>query len=269
MSDSIDYIQANRLAWEQTARLHRESARWRELTAGFATPGYSCLDDTLTALLQRIGVVDRDVAQLGCNNGRELLSVKNMGAARCVGFDQSRAFLDQADELAAIAGRTVEFVAGDVHATCEPYARRFDVVLITVGVFGWMPDLAAFLRVTARLLRPGGTLVVYEEHPVMNMFEPAAADPFKPANSYFRAAPIAETTAIVYDGKTAPEVAAHYWFVHPMGAVLTGLVEAGLALESLQEYPHNISSAEFDIYTRSEGAQLPVSYTLTARRPEA
>ena len=269
MSESIDYIAANRRAWNEAAQLHRESANWHALTAGFATPGYSCLDDTLTALLRRVGVVGRDVAQVACNNGRELLSVSNMGAAGCVGFDQSRAFLDQARELAAIAGQAVEFVEGDVHKTCERYECRFDVVLITVGVFGWMPDLAAFLRATARLLRPGGTLVVYEEHPVMNMFEPAGADPFTLAHSYFRAAPFVETTAIVYDGSAAPEATAHYWFVHPLGSVSTGLVEAGLALQSLQEYAHNISSAEFDIYTRTEGAQLPVSYTLTARRPEA
>ncbi len=269
MSDSIDYIRANRRAWNEAAQLHRESARWRALAAGFASPGYSCLDGTLTALLQRVGVVERDVAQPACNNGRELLSVRNMGAARCVGFDQSPAFLAQARELAAIAGQAVEFVEGDVHANCAGYEGRFDVVLITVGVFGWMPDLAAFMRVTARLLRPGGTLVVYEEHPVMNMFEPAAADPFKLVHSYFRAAPFAESKAIVYDGATAADGTPYYWFVHPLGAVVTGLVEAGLALQSLREYPHNISAAEFDVYTRSAGVQLPVSYTLTARRPEA
>jgi SAM-dependent methyltransferase len=266
MSDPIDYIAANRQAWDETARLHRESPVWSDLTAGFAVPGYACLDETLTALLQGLNVVGRDVAQLACNNGRELLSVKNMGAARCVGFDQSRAFLEQARELAAIAGQPVEFIDADVHKLSEGFDGQFDVVLITIGVFGWMPDLATFLRVPARLLRPDGILVVYEEHPVMNMFEPAAEDPFKPVQSYFRAEPFVETQGIVYDGTTAPEVTAHYWFVHPLGSVVTSLVQAGLAVESLREYPHNISSAEFDIYTRTEGVQLPVSYTLTARR---
>jgi hypothetical protein len=42
-------------------------------------------------------------------------------------------------------------------------------------------------------------------------------------------------------------------------------LERGLTLEHFREYPHNISSAEFDIYNGQE-AQLPVSYLLVARK---
>ena len=263
--DRDSYTAANRAAWNQSAALHREGAEWRRLAEGFATPGFSCLDTVEMALFAELGVAGKDVAQLCCNNARELLSMKNLGAARCVGFDQSGAFLAQGHELAATAGQELELVEGDVYAIPACYDGAFDIVLITIGVFGWMPDLPAFLAIPARLLKPGGLLVVHEEHPVMNLFEPGAERPFEPVSSYFRREPFVEDQAIVYHGEEAPEVAAHYWFVHPLSAVLTGVLENGLAIEAFREYPDNISSVEFDIYQR-EGAELPMSYLLVARK---
>lgn len=49
--------------------------------------GYSSLDTIETYHLEKINLVDKAVAQLCCNNGRELLSIKNKGAGYCVGFD--------------------------------------------------------------------------------------------------------------------------------------------------------------------------------------
>ncbi len=40
-----------------------------------------------------------------------------------------------------------------------------------------MPDLARFFRVVAGLLRPGGQLVIYETHPVLEMFDPEVETP--------------------------------------------------------------------------------------------
>jgi hypothetical protein len=138
-------------------------------------------------------------------------------------------------------------------------------VLVTIGVFGWMPDLGAFLAVAARLLRPGGRLYVNEEHPVMNMFDPRAARPFEPVNSYFRREPFVESNAIVYDGAAAGAVTPHYWFCHTLGDVFTACLDNGLAIERFREYPNNISSVEFDVYEQ-RAASIPMSYVLVARR---
>ena len=99
-----DITSANREAWEEAAPLHRAQNMERQLAA-FREPGYSCLDEIETARLRALPVAGKDVAQLCCNNGRELLSVKNLGAGRCVGFDGAEGFLGQARELAARARR--------------------------------------------------------------------------------------------------------------------------------------------------------------------
>jgi len=263
--DRDDYTAANRAAWEASAPYHEEGAEFAALLAGFAKPGFSCLDAVLTECLEALGVAGKDVAQICCNNGREILSVKNLGGARCVGFDQSAAFLAQARRLAEVGRIACDFVEGDAYKIPATYDEAFDIVLITIGVFGWMPELGAFFDVVARLLKPGGALLVYEEHPIMNMFEPGAADPHKPVNSYFKAEPFEDTGAIVYDGTQDLPGETQYWFVHKLSDIMTASLERGLAIEHVREYPHNINSDEFEIYDGQE-AQLPLSYTLVARK---
>ena len=45
-------------------------------------------------------------------------------------------------------------------------AGDFDLVYTTLGVLCWLPDVGAWARVAARLLRPGGRLVLRDDHPV-------------------------------------------------------------------------------------------------------
>ncbi len=87
-----EIVAANRAGWNEAAPLHAKQ-NLDDLLAAFKTTGYSCFDEIETRYLNKIGVAGRDVAQLCCNNGQELISVKNIGAARCVGFDLSDEFI--------------------------------------------------------------------------------------------------------------------------------------------------------------------------------
>jgi ubiquinone/menaquinone biosynthesis C-methylase UbiE len=256
---------ANQAAWDASAPYHRQSERFEELRKGFAAGAYSCLDDVATGLLTGIGVAGKDVAQLCCNNGRELLSVKNLGAASCTGFDLSAPFLEQGRELAAAGRIDCRFVHTDANVIGSAFDRAFDLVFVTIGVLGWMPDLSSFLGVATRLLRPGGVLFIYEQHPVMTMFEVRDPDPYRMVNSYFRKEPFVETGAIVYDGTAGLEGSVQYWFPRTMADIITACLGQGLTVEHFREYAHNISSDEWDVYN-DRPAQLPQSYTLIARK---
>lgn len=264
MSDA-EAIAANRAAWDLSARHHRGNADWQRLVAGFADPGFSCFDATATEALEAIGLAGRSCVQIGCNNGRECLSLKALGAGRVLGIDQSVAFLDQARELADVAGREVEFLCADIHALPDGLGR-FDLALITIGVLNWMPDLSKFFNVVAGLIAPGGVLVIYETHPFLEMFDPEAADPFSPTISYFPDGPDVAAETIVYDG-SAPEGEAQvsYWFAHRMGQVISAVAGAGLRIERLQEHPHCNREVAYEQY-ENRAAQLPLCYVLTARK---
>ncbi|HET8728623.1 MAG TPA: class I SAM-dependent methyltransferase [Alphaproteobacteria bacterium] len=264
MTTRNDFVEANRQCWDEAAEFHRRHPQYAALLRGFRNPGFSCLDETATTWLTRVGIEGRDVAQLCCNNGRELLSVRNMGAGRCVGFDQSAAFLSQARELAAVGGIDCTFVETDVHAIGPEFDAAFDIVVVTIGVFGWMPDLDAFLAVVSRLLRPGGRFFVYEEHPILNMVDlDIHSSPATLRFSYFKGEPFVDTDGLDYwSGRPYPSKPC-YWFPHPLGKIVTGCVEKGLAIERLEEFSHNISEKSF---LEKQDAQLPLSYLLIARK---
>ncbi len=265
--DQRDIIEANRDAWNASAPHHQKSERYQRLLKGFATPGFSCLDDLLEERFRALSVKGKDVAHLCCNNGCEILSVKNLGARSVVGFDQAGEFLKQGEAFSASGGIDTRFVETSIYDIDKSFDNAFDIILITIGALGWMPDLQGFFDVIVRLLRSGGALCIHEQHPIMNMMEPfeQPADPTRLIHSYFKPDPFEDEGPIVYDGQTAAGDQKHYWFVHTLGDLLSACLDHGLKIEHYKEYPHNISSTDFDIFD-DQPAQLPQCYMLVAHK---
>ncbi len=259
-----DYIEANRQAWDEAAAVHARS-QWEELERRFRDAGYSCLDDIATSELRKIGIAGKAVAQLCCNNGRELLSIRNLGAGRCVGFDLSEEFIGQGQRLAQIGGLDCRFVAGSVYDIPPEHDGQFDVVVVTIGALGWLPDLAAFLAVVARLLKPGGMLFIYEQHPIMDMFEPfEAEDPLRLRYSYFREEPYRDEDGLDYWTGTRYASKPMYWFHHKLSDIIGGCIAGGFEIMSFEEYGHAMH-AGFAAVER-QPVRPPLGYTLTARK---
>ncbi|EZP26555.1 class I SAM-dependent methyltransferase [Pseudomonas sp. RIT288] len=258
-------IDSNRQAWNDSARHHRESAEWQALLNEVSQADFTCLDDTLRGLLEQVGVDGKALIQLGCNNGRESLSLFALGARSVVGVDQSEAFLEQARELNQRSPYNAEFIESDIHHLPAALHSRFDVALITIGVLNWMPDIGEFFRHVALTLKPGGILVIYETHPFLEMVDPDAEDPYRLASSYFRAEPFVQEEPIVYVGKVEQQAAKSYWFVHTLGAIFSGAIAAGLNIAHFREYAHSNREEVYDQYLNRE-AQMPLCFTLVARK---
>ena len=102
-----------------------------------------------------------DVLDLACGSSHQALAWAERGA-RVQGLDFDHALLvagrDQVPEEAAGKPR-VHLVCGD--ATCQPYAdASFDLVFNN-SLLEHVEDWRSVLRESARVLRPGGVLVVY------------------------------------------------------------------------------------------------------------
>lgn len=258
------FTTANRLAWEEAAPIHRKHNQ-TQLIESFSKPGFVELDEVEIKCLNELGIAGKDVAQLCCNNGRELLSVKNMGAARCVGFEGAQGFVDQGRELAEAGGLDVEFVCTDIYDIDDEFAARFDVVTITIGVLSWMPDLNGFFTVAASLIKQGGALFIYEQHPIIEMIEPAEASASIVWElSYFNKEPYVETTGLDYfDGvkyKAKPTTS----FSHTMAEIIMAGIGNGLEVEHFEEFPHHISNTWWNV--EESGIGLPMCYTLILRK---
>ncbi|MCV4285672.1 class I SAM-dependent methyltransferase [Pseudomonas capsici] len=263
-----DVIARNREAWNASADHHRRSAAWKHLIEQVTRHDFSCLDSTLTVTLEQVSLSQKEVVQLGCNNGREALSMFALGAAHVVGVDQSNEFLKQAMELASLSPHTPEFIEADIHNLPKNLYGRFDVALITIGVLNWMPDMTLFFSHVARVLKPGGVLVIYETHPFLEMLDPESVDPWRIENSYFQTEPVMETTELVYEGKGEDNGYPSFWHVHSLGDVLTGIARADLKLCHFAEYPHSNREDTYDVY-ESDGIQIPMCFTLVAELAQA
>ncbi|MDJ0971360.1 MAG: methyltransferase domain-containing protein [Kiloniellales bacterium] len=261
---SKDYVAANRAAWDEVAPIHARHNQDHQLAA-FRRPGYSCLEPVETELLRAIGIEGKDVAQLCCNNGREILSVKNLGAGRCVGFDFSARFLEQAQALAAAAGIACDFVETEVTEVAPDYDGAFDLVLITIGVLNWMPDLEAFFAVPARLLRPGGLVLLHEQHPALNMFEPGdPVDPPRLRYSYFDQGVHEDQDGLDYYGGGDYGARPNYWFPHKLSDILSAALGRGFELTQFEERPEDISNTFPEL---GEAAlRPPMSFTMLLRK---
>ncbi|WP_407572639.1 class I SAM-dependent methyltransferase [Deinococcus altitudinis] len=264
-----EYTEANRLAWNEAARVHA-AQNFAHLLEKFSVPGSSVLHKPHE--LERLGPLafhGQAVAQVCCNNGRELISIRNLGAGRCVGFDISDEFIVQARELNAAAHQDCEFVRSDAYAIPEKYRGNFGLVYLTVGALGWMPDLPSFIQVLVGLLQPGGALLIYEMHPFLDMLDPInQADPANPLelrHSYFKPDPFVDTGGLDYYSHQEYKSRPQYWFHHKLSDILGAVLGAGLVLKAFDEYPHDISAVFEHLETLP--VKGPMCYILEAHLP--
>ena len=239
-----EYTDANRVAWDEAAAKHAAHNN-AELFAAVKDPGYVSFEGEILHTLQQVGVDSRHVIQLGCNNGRETLSLRNLGAARCVGVDASAEFLAQGREIIRIAGAKaqVELVEADIYDLPQKYEAEFDLVLVTIGVISWMPDLKAFFEVARGLLKPGGQLVMEEMHPVLFMYEEDPDNGIStPRYSYFSGEVWEETTGLDYYSHDTYESAPNYSFMHRLDEILMAAISCGLQLSRFVELDYDISN---------------------------
>jgi len=266
--DAEDYINANRKAWNEAAAVHSR-ARGREFLDKIKAPGYSALDGTVTGKLRQIGFEGKAIVQPCCNNGRECISLRNMGSGPVTGFDISDEAIAEACEFNKIAGSDCEFVRSDVMDIGKQYFGKFDIVFITIGALTWLPDLPKFFKIVSSLLKPDGHLLIYEMHPFLYTIpcldEPNfdADNPYKIAYSYFKTDAWVTDNGLDYVGRSKYQSSPAYSFTQKMSDIINAVVKNGLMIEELNEYAHDIS----EIYPFLEKEQkLPLSFILIGKK---
>jgi ubiquinone/menaquinone biosynthesis C-methylase UbiE len=133
-------------------------AAWRTSSLGEIT------EELEHRLLFRLAgpLAGRFVLDVGCGDGTLAGAFAASGAARVIGCDADARMIARANQSHASSGPAClvapAFLVAD--ATRLPFAdASFDIVSI-VTVLAFIPDAGAALREIARVLRPGGTLVL-------------------------------------------------------------------------------------------------------------
>jgi hypothetical protein len=120
----------------------------------------------------------------------------------------------------------------------------------------WLPDLAAWARDVARLVRPGGRLFVYEAHPAVALWTWDEDEPrIRPDRSYFGRS---------FTNDTFPARGAVEW-QWTLGDLVTALASAGFTITHLAEHPDPFWRPG-DVRAAAWTGRLPNAFSLLADR---
>src|SRR5580658_1212209 len=222
-------VNADNLAhWNEVTPHHVVSPMYR--TEDFRS-GEIVLDPVVRG---QIGdVAGRRLLHLQCHFGLDTLSLARMGA-KVTGLDFSDAAITQARALAAEAGIDAEFICSDVLA--PPALADFDIVFASWGAIFWIGDLAAWMRVAAGALKPGGRLFLCEGHPAMLMLD-ENAPPGAPTAvrwSWDSTEPITDMGDLDYTGAKVAANRTH-GYLHGLARILNAAMAAGLTIRGYSE----------------------------------
>lgn len=247
--------------WNATADIHARAAL-PKLMERVARPGFSTFDFMEKRIFALLGLSGKDVAQPSCNNGREFISCKKAGAARCVGFDISEKFIAQGQELAQAGGVEVDFVRTNVYDIPHDYDASFDIVYVTIGTARLAAGPARVHGRRGTASAPRRAFFLYEMHPMLDMFDSETGLEIK--HSYFRTEPYVVDAAPDYLDKSTVVEGTSYWFHHKLSDIIGGALAAGLELRLFEEYDHDQSEvyAAFEHYEKKP----PLSYALLAQK---
>ncbi|HEX8672659.1 MAG TPA: class I SAM-dependent methyltransferase [Longimicrobium sp.] len=245
-----DLHEQNRLAWNAATVAH--NSHKGDQAAFFRAGGDTLFPEELELLGDVEGL---ELLHLQCNAGQDTLSLARRGA-RATGVDISDEAIRFARELSAGSGIAAEFERADVYDWLREAAeagRSFDRVFSSYGAVGWLSDLEAWGRGIAGVLRPGGRFVLVEFHPAtMTLGEDLR--PRHPYRSY--GTPIHEPDGIgdyvagsgegLLHGAQGEPGVQDFRNPHPtwefawgISDVVTAMLDAGLTLEALREWPYS------------------------------
>lgn len=264
-----EYTRANRAAWNQVAPRHAEQNN-AALFEAFKNPAHVSFDKDLLEALLEVGVEGKKCIQLCCNNGRETLSLHNLGAAHCIGVDGAEAFVEHGRQLIEVAGAAerVEMLHSDVYELPGSLDGAFDIVLTTAGVLSWLPDLDGFFDIVQRLLKPGGRLVMEEMHPVLFMYEPNPETGVSAIEyPYFNTEVWEETDGLDYYGDGQFETSPHFSFMHRLDQIFMAATGSGLNLRFFKELDYDISAFCADL--EDSPAVPPLGFILVMQKAAA
>jgi SAM-dependent methyltransferase len=267
-----EYLRANQRRWDQLTLEHKESEF-------YDLEGFKQGKDRLHSIeLTELGdVAGRTLLHLQCHFGMDTLAWARRGAT-ATGVDFSPEAISLARSLSDELGIPARFICSDIYDLPGILNEEFDIVFTSYGVLHGLPDLGRWGQTIANFLKPDGIFYIVEDHPFFRVFRAKPEGEFKAERSYFYKQ---EPQKIIGTGSYATgdqgPTREYYIWDHSLGEVINSLIDAGLKIEFLHEFPF-AARAKFPFMELGEDGwwrlpldqhgTIPFLFSLRARKPE-
>jgi SAM-dependent methyltransferase len=266
-----EYLQANQKHWDRLTAGHEQSEF-------YDLAGFKAGQDRLRSIeLEELGdVAGKSLLHLQCHFGMDTLAWARRGAL-VTGVDFSQKAIALAQSLSQELAIPARFYCSDIYDLPGVLSEQFDIVFTSYGVLHGLPDLGRWGEVIAGHLKPGGIFYIVEDHPFFRVFRAKPEGQFRAERSYFFSE---EPQRIEARGSYAAaeqgEDNTYYVWDHSLGEVIDSLVNAGLRIEFLHEFPF-AARAKFPFMEQGEDGwwrlpphqhgTIPFLFSLQARKP--
>jgi SAM-dependent methyltransferase len=222
-------------------------------------------------------VSGKSLLHLQCHFGMDTLAWARRGAI-VTGMDFSPTAIELAESLSRELAVPASFVCSDIYDLPGKLSGEFDIVFTSYGVLHGLPDIARWGQVAGHFVKPGGIVYIVEDHPMFRTFRAKPDGTFQAERKYFHSDTpqrIEGTGSYATDGTGTAGVS--YIWDFSMGDVINALIQAGLRIEFLHEFPF-AARAKFPFMVQGEDGwwrlpddrhgTIPFLFSLQARKPE-
>jgi len=228
------YLRINKELWDKLAKIHHDSEFYD--VEGFLR-GKQTLDPIELEELPDIS--GKTLLHLMCHFGMDTLSLARLGA-QVTGVDFSSEAIDLARSLAETMGIDATFVCSNVYDAPNQLKKKFDIVFTSGGVLTWLPDLGKWAKVISSLLKRGGFFYIREFHPFASIFDDENNIGLSVKYPYFQGeSPLMfESEGSYASGNVKTGLMKAYEWNHPISRIINVLIEEGLRIKYLHEFPY-------------------------------
>ncbi|BDI32378.1 methyltransferase [Capsulimonas corticalis] len=247
--------------WDEIADTYSHGEGCEAEVIEFLRSGGNYLLESEQQLLGDLAPWCRRAIHLQCSGGLDALSLLRQGAAEVVGVDISEGLLASARRKAAAIDAPAAWYCSDLLQTPTVLNGTADLVYTGKGALCWMMDLAAWADVVARVLAPGGRVFILEGHPLDWIWDKNAPGYLldQEHGNYFST----ELRERLFSRVTQATPRYRQW---TLGEVVNSVINAGLVLDQLHEYPEPFWD-QFPHIPHDTLRRLPHTFALLAHKP--
>jgi SAM-dependent methyltransferase len=272
MENYNEYFSANKDLWNKRTTIHKDSSFYN-------LSGFKAGENVLTPIeLNDLGdVKGKKMLHLQCHFGMDSLDWARRGAD-VTGVDLSDVAISEAkklnDDPSINSGQlNAKFICCNVYDLKAHLDEKFDIVFTSYGTIGWLPDLDKWAAIISHYLKPGGIFYIAEFHPVVWMFD----DDFTHIKYYYdnREVIVTENQGTYTDNETKSDIKVkEYGWNHSLAEVFTALLNAGLSIESFNEFMYSpypcfsntIESEKGKWQIKGMEGKIPMVYSILAKK---